>query len=423
MKWLKTTVIIIFVFFLLFAAAKLLGAFSAKEKSSGFVFTEIQRGDIRSVISSTGVLEPIETIEVGTQVSGTISKVMVDFNDLVKKGDLLALLDTAILKINVKDAEASLKKALAQLNLKKLELEKNQRLFDDNLVSKDELLISETQYEQAAADVMSSETTLERALTNLNYTKIFSPIDGIIISRNVDAGQTVAASFSTPRLFIIAKDLKRMQILAYVDESDIGRIRNDMQVEFIVPAYPYDKFPGKVEQIRLQPESVSNVVNYIVVIKADNSSGKLLPGMTATVDFIVEEVHDVLMIPNAALRFKPTEKMLETVRSSKEKHTIKDSLSEGTGKSSFSGGMHGSPGAGGKAQIPGTGKLWYIDKDHNIKIAVVQLGASDGKFTEIKSGDNIAEGMQVILGISIQSGKSAITDKTVQRQQQRLGLF
>ena len=283
-------------------------------KEGPYQFVEVTRGDLENVISSTGTLRAVGTVEVGTQVSGTIDRMDVDFNDSVREGQVLAVLDTALLRIAVLDAEANLFRAQAQYEQAQAEYTRNLPLFEKGYLSEKEFLPIRINVKTTDAAVRLAQTSLERAQTNMNHAIIRSPIDGMVIQRNVEPGQTVAANFSAPTLFVIAKDLSHMEIYATVDESDIGQIKEGQSVRFTVEAYPDETFYGTVRQIRLQPITIQNVVNYTAVIDVVNESGLLLPGMTATVDFVVEERKDVWLVPNAALRFRPTQEMLAELR-------------------------------------------------------------------------------------------------------------
>ncbi|MDD3050363.1 MAG: efflux RND transporter periplasmic adaptor subunit, partial [Candidatus Cloacimonetes bacterium] len=261
-----------------------------------YEFTNIQRGNILNSVSSTGTLETVGSVEVGTQVSGTIEKVLVDFNEMVKKGQVLAVLDTTQLSLSVKTAKADLKKIKAQYELSFLKHRDNLSLFKDGYISEWDIKSSEMDLLIQKTQLEMTEISLQKAERNLyNYAIIRSPIDGQVISRNIEPGQTVASSFSAPTLFLIAKDLTTMRIFALVDESDIGQIKKGQKANLGVDAYPDLEFSGKVEEIRLQPTTISNVVNYTVVVSASNPESLLLPGMTATIEFITEEKIDVLL--------------------------------------------------------------------------------------------------------------------------------
>jgi HlyD family secretion protein len=333
---------------------------------------KIIRGDIEMAVSATGTVNPVTTVLVGTQVSGTIKELYVDFNSPVKKGKMIARIDPALFeaqvnqaKANFLSAKANLEKAGATLVDAKRTMDRNKELFSKNLVARSDLDTAETNYETANASVSAAksqvaqtEAALSLAETNLRYTKIVSPVDGIVVSRNVDVGQTVAASFQTPTLFSIAQDLTKMQIDTSVDEADIGKIKVGQDVEFTVDAYPDITFKGKVWQIRNAPITVQNVVTYDVVINVDNPELKLKPGMTANVSIIVSIKKDVLKIPNVALRFKPAEK--------------------------------------GKTAVQQKGSGVWIPEQGNPKRVPISIGISDGNYTEFVSG-GIKEGQELIV--------------------------
>jgi len=283
--------------------------FAGNQKSETYTTGTVTKGDLNVVITSTGTLEALSTVDVGTQVSGIVSRLFVDYNSEVKQGQLLAIIDTVTLAAQVRDAKASLDKSKAEYNLKLALHERNKKLFETKYIAETDLITSETELESARATLKSSELALEKAKTNLQYAYIHAPISGRIINKSVEQGQTVAASLSTPTIFTIAQDLSKMRILASVDESDIGQIKEGQKVKFTVQTYSDKTFYGAVTQIRLKASTVSNVVNYTVVIQADNSDKYLLPGMTATVDFYVNNRTDALLIPNAALRFEASEKL------------------------------------------------------------------------------------------------------------------
>ncbi len=286
------------------------GAFSKKE-STELVTMRISQGDIRYVVTATGEIQPVNTVAVGSQVSGTIDNLYVDFNTKVKKGDVLLTIDPSVLQASVDEAKASLDSAISQRNFAKSEYERNKTLFKSDIIPRAELEQSQTQYEQAEQSVNRMQSQYERAVTNLGYATITSPVDGTVISREVDVGQTVAASFQTPNLFQIAEDLSKMQIETSVSEADIGVVKEGQTVDFTVDAYPTQTFKGIVKQIRLSPTTTSNVVVYTVVISVDNSDLRLMPGMTAFVTIIVSDKKDVFKVANAALLLRNFEGIIE----------------------------------------------------------------------------------------------------------------
>lgn len=396
------------------------------EKESPYRFATVDRGDLEASVSATGKLGAVTTVQVGTQVSGQVSAIYVDFNDRVRKGQLIARIDPTLQQQAVRDALAGLERAQAERAQAQREYDRNKQLFDRKVLTEAEFNNAQYALAIANATVKSAQVTLDRARQNLSYTSIYAPIDGIVVERNVDVGQTVAASLSAPQLFLIANNLSQMQILASVDESDIGLIKDGQEVRFSVQAYPDENFKGTVRQVRLQSVTQENVVNYTAVVVVDNTSGKLLPGMTATVDFLTGSAKNVLLVPNAALRVRPTQAMLEQVRSQMEaarrgpgdSTRRRDSgVSDSARRAQFiaarrqaGGGGGGGPGGfggpGGPAR-PGAGTprpndtitLWYVDKEGKLGVARVRAGLSDGQRTEVR-GQGIAEGMQVIVAVA-----------------------
>jgi len=393
---------------------------------SQYVLAKVQRGDIRSVISSTGTLEAVETVEVGTQVSGTIADIYVDFNDQVRKGQLLARLDTALLSVTVRDAAAGVAAAKAQCEEAERTLERNRPLFENGLLPEMDYNTSLANLAVARATLLSKEAGLDRAKINLDYAEIHSPIKGIVIQRNVNEGQTVAASLSTPTLFIIARDLSSMRILAQADESDIGQIREGQSVSFTVLTYPDRTFEGRVEQIRLQPETVQNVVNYTVVVGAKNPEELLLPGMTATLDFIIQQVQDVLTVPNSAIRLQPTQEMMAEIRKEHQVNSrgLADSLRPQSPRATAGRGAQTVEGGGTQVATDssrGVTRLWYVDKQGRLRVTSVRTGATDGLVTEILPGSEIEEGLQVVTGLNKISGeKSTQQSSSMPRRGPRL---
>ena len=300
-------------------------------KNLDFTYIPLEKGHIEAVVSSTGTLEAINTVEIGTQISGTIKKIYVDYNDEVTAGQLLAEMDLNLLQTNLISAQANLAVAQAQLNQVRDTYNRNQALYKKSVISEQEYKDSQYSYEQALSAKEASLAAVKNIKVSIEYAHIKSPINGTVTERSVEEGQTVAASFATPKMFVIAEDLSKMQILADVDESDIGYISNGLQVRFTVQTYPEKVFYGKVSQIRLQPIQVNNVVNYQVVVDVDNHEGRLLPGMTASLEFITQSAKDVLLINNSALRFRPNEQMLNEIKpilEQKAKMLLPDSIQQ-----------------------------------------------------------------------------------------------
>ncbi len=274
---------------------------NSNKQGMGFATATISRGNLSQVVTATGEIQPLNTINVGSQVSGTIEAIYVDYNSKVKKGDILLEIEPSVLQASVDEAYASLVSAESQRNYAKSEYERNKTLFDAGFISRAELEQSQTTYEQAEQSVNKMQSQYDRAVTNLGYATITSPVDGTVISRQVDVGQTVAASFQTPDLFEIAEDLSKMQIETAVSEADIGMITEGQKVTFTVDAYPTQTFEGSVRQVRLSPTVTSNVVVYTVVIDVDNSDLRLKPGMTAFVTILISERNDIWKVQNSAL--------------------------------------------------------------------------------------------------------------------------
>lgn len=392
-----------------------------KKGETTYTFAEITRGDIENTVDASGTIEPVTTVQVGTQVSGIIDKIYVDFNDRVTKNQLLAVIDTTILAVQVRDAKANLLSSQAQYDQAKYNFERTEQLYKQTLLSELEFIQAKSTYQSAQASLLSSQNNLKRAKQNLNYAFIRSPINGTVIYREVEEGQTVASSFQTPEMFLIAEDLSKMEIHALVDESEIGLIKVGQNVEFEVQAHDDKKFTGIVRQVWMQPEEVQNVVNYTVVVDADNPDGFLLPGMTASLEFIVEMKKNVLLAPLAATRLQPTVTMMETMFANMQKSfaAMKDSIKTPAGQAMGANGRAGMMGGGmpgmgaGMPMMNGNGNgngngnnfalVWYFDKDKQLQSMPVKTGSNDGKNVEITPlmpGMQIEPGMQIITEIT-----------------------
>ncbi len=381
------------------------------KKNAKYLFGEVTRGNLEHTISSSGTLSPVTTIEVGTQVSGIIARIYADFNDKVTKGQLLAVLDTVMLKAAVLDARANVEKVEAQLEKAQDDYDRNKPLYENEMISRADFLPYSVELKTGKANLKSAQASLSRTESNLRYAVIRAPISGTVTQRNVEAGQTVAASFSTPTLFKIAEDLSQMEILADVDESDIGSIREGQPVRFDVQAYADKKFTGIVKQIRLEPKNVSNVVTYTAVIRASNEGSVLLPGMTATIDFITEQKTGVLLVPNAALRFQPSEKVVAAFmkKLQETRGAPSDSTRDRRGahmESQGSGGTRSMMGdLSGSKKTKNIGQVWYLDQDGKLAMETVRIGTSDGTQTEIVKSRNLREGIKVITGTEAASAE------------------
>ena len=363
----KKTIIILILAALLLALCIffLMGKKKAESKIS-FQTTEITTADISTSITATGKLEAVTTVEVGTQVSGIVNKLYVDYNSVVKKGQVIAVLDRTNLTSELTSAQANLRSAQTELDYQKKNYARYSELKQKDLVSAAEYDVALQSYRKAQESVKVAQQSVSRARTNLGYATIYSPIDGIVISKSVEEGQTVAASFSTPTLFTIAKDLTDMQCIANVDEADIGGVKEGQRVTFTVDAYPDDVFSGTVKQVRQNATTTNNVVTYEVVISAPNSDLKLKPGLTANITIFTMERSGVVSVPSAALRFTPEPSIIG------KKYVIKD--------------------------VPGDKKLWTLEG--NVFTAhKVETGITDGVHTEIKSG--LEEGTKVVLDIVV----------------------
>ena len=282
-------------------------------KKKNYITLDITRGDITQTVTATGEIQPVNTVSVGSQVSGTIEDIFVDYNSHVNQGDILLTIEPSVLKSSVDEAKASLDSAKSELKYSESEYKRNQSLYADGFISRAEMEKSQTTYEQAEQAVNKAQYSYDRAVTNLGYATITSPVNGTVISRKVDKGQTVAASFQTPDLFEIAEDLSKMQIETAVSEADIGMIKEGMPVTFTVDAYPNMTFKGHVQQIRLSPTNVSNVVVYTVVIDVDNSDLKLMPGMTAFVTVVVANAKDAWKTKNSGLLIRSYKNIIDNV--------------------------------------------------------------------------------------------------------------
>lgn len=341
-----------------------------KEEKITFDTAAVAPANIMNSITATGTIEPVTSVTVGTQVSGIVSKLFVDYNSVVKKGQVIAELDKTNLMSQLNTAKTQLATAQSQLNYQTANYNRYKTLFEKGLVAADDFDNAKLSYTQAKEQVASAKEEVQRAQTNLGYATITSPIDGVVLSKSVEEGQTVAASFSTPELFTIAQDLTNMQVVADVDEADIGDVKEGERVTFTVDAYPDDTFEGKVKQVRQEATTTNNVVTYEVVISAPNADLKLKPGLTANVTIYTAERKGVLSVPSKALRFTP------------QKETV------------------------GKMKIVDVAntknKVWTIE-GNSIVAHKVNIGMTDGTNTQIVGG--IAEGTKVITGLNVMGGE------------------
>ena len=393
------------------------------KQAPAYRFATVTRGNLQSTVSATGALSAVKTVQVGTQVSGQIAAIYADFNQKVKKGQLLARIDPTLQQQAVQDAQAGVERVQSQYTMSKEEYDREKTLFDSKVITASEFNTAQSNYEVGKANLKSAQIALDKARQNLAYTNIYAPIDGVIVERTVDVGQTVAASLSAPELFLIANDLSEMQILAKVDESDIGSIAVGQPVTFTVQAYPNRTFTGTVQQVRLQSTTSDNVVNYTTVISVSNLDGKLLPGMTATVQFLTGSAKNVLLVPNAAVRFRATPEMMAQVGFGQRRTSGDSTRGAGASTSVASGSNTQRSGASGAGMVAGgtggarapngartnAGMLWYVDKTGKLAVARVKTGLSDGQTTEITPRDSttVTAGMQVIVGANSTSATTA----------------
>ena len=340
-----------------------------KEEKVSFETAKVEKSDIHTSITATGTIEPVTSVTVGTQVSGIVSKLYVDYNSVVKKGQVIAELDRTNLISELNTAKANLASSESSMAYEKANYNRYKTLYDKGLVSADEYESALLSYRKAKEDVSTKRESVNKAQTNLGYATITSPIDGVVLSKSVEEGQTVAASFNTPELFSIAQDLTDMRVIADIDEADIGGVKEGQRVSFTVDAFPDDHFEGQVTQVRQQATTESNVVTYEVVISAPNKDLKLKPGLTANVTIFTMEKNDVMSVPSKALRFIPTEALLE------KGQTISD--------------------------CEGEHKLWTLE-DNTFKAHKVEIGTSNGMVTEIISG--IPEGTEILTDFKISGG-------------------
>ena len=347
-----------------------------KEQTVSFETAKVERQNISTSITATGTIEPVTSVTVGTQVSGIVSKLFVDYNSVVKKGQVIAELDKTNLISELNTAKANLASAQSTLDYELANYNRYKTLFDKGLVSADEYENAKLNYEKARQSVNSSRENVQKAQTNLGYATITSPIDGIVLSKSVEEGQTVAASFNTPELFTIAQDLTDMRVIADIDEADIGGVKEGQRVSFSVDAFPDDSFEGTVTQVRQQATTESNVVTYEVVISAPNKDLKLKPGLTANVTIFTLEKNDVLTVPSKALRFTPNEALLN-----------KDQQIE---------------------DCEGQHKLWTME-GNTFKAHKVEIGTTNGVLTEIVSGIN--DGTEVVADFEFMGGNAEPTEQ------------
>ena len=401
--------ILIFTILGLAAAAAVYWIFFNKSNQSviSYETATVVRASISNTVTATGTIEPVKQVEVGTQVSGVIQKIYVDFNSIVKKGQLLAELDKTPLLAQLATAKADLESASSALVYQEANYVRLKVLFDKKAISETDYEMALYQYSNAKANYARSGSEVDRAKTNLGYAAIYSPIDGVVLNRAVDEGQTVAASFNTPTLFTIAQDLTKMQVVANVDEADIGQVQEGQKVKFTVDAYPDDEFEGSVKQVRLLATTTSNVVTYSVVIDAPNPELKLKPGLTASITAYTQEVENVLTIPAKALQFKPDSTLIsQSARDEKPVSVPSGGAKASPAISTTSSSNNGINEAVG-SKTDSTKTIW-IKEGEVIRPVQVKCGMTDETTLEIISG--LKEGDQVVLSMSEITSAEAKTE-------------
>ena len=355
----------------------------------------VEEYTVENTVTATGTIEPVETVEVGTQVSGKVEKIYVDYNDVVKKGQLMAELDKQTLNQSLSRAKASLTSAESQLNYAKLTYERTKQLYEANAATLAAYQEAQNSYTQAQMSKRNAQAAYDQAMVDLGYAEIYSPIDGIVLDRAVEVGQTVAASFSTPTLFTLANDLTKMQVEADVDEADIGQVKVGQKVTFTVDAYMEDVFDGTVNQIRMKPTTTSNVVTYTVIIEAPNPDQKLFPGMTASVTIVTEQ-ETGLAAPAEAFNFTPDEQVLKAMRKPEKPEGQMPEPPQGERPQMSEGAMAGNH------------NMVWVKKGDNIMPRPVKVGMSDGAYKIIEQG--VQAGDSVVL-----SAQYVVKEKAVKK--------
>lgn len=372
-----------------------------------FDTVRVSRGTITNTVTATGTIEAMTTVEVGTQVSGIIEHVYVDFNDNVKQGQVLAKLDETSLSAQVEQSQATVDQTRAQLNFQEATFNRLKALFEKNLIAKADYDQALFNFENSRASLSNAQSALARARVNLAYATIYSPIDGVVLNRAIEEGQTVAASFNTPEMFTIVNDLTQMEVQTSVDEADIGRVKQGQRVEFTVDAYPDLKFEGSVSQVRLQPVTTNNVVTYVVILNAPNPEKKLMPGMTASATLFIEEKHNALVVSGKSLRFTPDTDFLSEMMAQNlgivkktDNHEIPSTGTSGGIQNPVDPKGHSDSAlpesSGNKAQ--GAKMLWVKSGRDMINPVPVTIGIENGSNVEILSG--LKEGDEVVIAMS-----------------------
>ncbi|MEO8505211.1 MAG: efflux RND transporter periplasmic adaptor subunit [Acidobacteriota bacterium] len=409
-KWLWIVVVL-----LVAGAGWYLWSRSHKDQGPKYRTEEARLGDITMNVTATGTISAVKTVQVGSQVSGIVSKLYVDFNSKVTAGELLAELDPTPFEATVAQRQADVTQAQVQQRNAKIQFDRAARLLNESLIPQSDYDTAKATLDSSQAQVDQAKAGLLQANTNLTYTKIRSPIDGVVVARQYDIGQTVAASFQAPTLFTIAQDLTKMQVAADVDQSDIGRVQVDQPATFTVDAYPDEKFRGRIQEVRLNATANQNVVTYPVILEVPNPEGKLRPLMTADVSIQVAQAKDVLRVPNAALRFRP---MVTGDGPSAAGATPTRAGSGGSGGTRGSGsgvgpgssGGSGAPGESGARLGRGADKanqtVFVLSPQGKLSPVKIHIGVSDGRYTQVLDGE-LREGDAVVLGAATTKADAA----------------
>lgn len=402
----KTLIVAVTLTTIAIIAILALKPFSKKEDVPAFNTVKVEKGNISNTVTATGTIQALKTVNVGTQVSGILQHLYVDFNDNVKQGQLLAKLDETPLKTQLDQSQSALNQAQAQLNYQEATYNRLKVLYDKKLISQSDYDQAVFNYENSKGSLENAKSALARAKVNLDYATITSPIDGVVLNRAVEEGQTVAASFSTPTLFTIVNDLTRMEVQTSVDEADIGKITNGQRVEFTVDAYSEMKFEGTVAQVRLQPVTTNNVVTYVVILDAPNPDKKLMPGMTASATIYVEEKTNTLLLSGKTVRFTPDKayfaKMFNKMKAGGSMPKMPAGAppagvqpQSATNGQSFPGAMGAGMMPGGMNNDPKMKIVWLKDEKMGLRPAMIKIGIDNGTNLEIVSG--LKEGDEVVV--------------------------
>jgi HlyD family secretion protein len=386
--------------------------FAKKEAEFTFDTVKVEKGNITNTVTATGTIEAMTTVTVGTQVSGIIEQVYVDFNDNVKQNQVLARLDETALRAQLEQSQASVDMAQAQLTFQEATYNRMKALFEKNLLAQADYDQALYNYQNSKASLSNARSALDRAKVNLAYATIYSPIDGVVLNRAIEEGQTVAASFNTPEMFTIVNDLTQMEVQTSVDEADIGQVVQGQRVEFTVDAYPDLKFEGSVSQVRLQPVTTNNVVTYVVILNAPNPDKKLMPGMTASATIYIEEKQNTLVVSGKAMRFTPDTEYLAKMMKNPEKAGMPEGAPTGSsGMPSAAQGMtassvpEGFPAAGPFPGMEGARMVWVKDEKSGIRPVPVTIGIENGSDVEILTG--LKEGDEAVISMNNPDKKTA----------------